>query len=514
MKNRFFVFVILFVAVGPKIGTATELFTQSHLEYDGEIVCSQIEDINHDHRKDILLLLKNDNKEVWFSLFLQNENGFVKNPQQIFPVPQNLILFDIGNVNREPNKELVYFRPDGLYFYVFKDGTFILQPQKLLATNSIFKLANPNSIIKWDFVADLNDDGVDELFVPKVSATSIYFREADSQKWQENRLSLRPESNTLGTQWSRFSLGSQVVSSLFMPYIFREDFNRDSRRDLLAVYKDSLLVFCQKENGTFETTCRQKINLHFGDPWKGAKIHRNRIGTKSLRKYLLKVIDLNDDGRIDLIASRISTEKSFISPENEILIYYGKQDTSNAGKIYFTDDPDQRIRPGGTHLVMDMVDLNKDGKLDLIIPVVKVGVRNIIRMMLTKSVEIQAETYLMRNEGVYPRKPNFKNKIIVKFSYRGGPTSPVYEIDDFNGDGFEDILTSAEQKKLVFFWGNKEKVLDSKVGAEFRISLPQDGELVSAMDLNNDGKCDVIITYPKEMAEYHSKRVLSVLMAN
>ena len=165
--------------------------------------------------------------------------------------------------------------------------------------------------------------------------------------------------------------------------------------------------------------------------------------------------------------------------------------------------------------MLDIVDLNHDQKLDLVIPVVKVSLMNIINMLLTRRVEIHAETYLMNSAGFYEEKPDIKTKLVVKFSYRGGATAPVYEVADFNGDGHLDILSSLEEKKLVFFWGNEKNVLDKTIGSKFNIFLPQNGDLVKAIELNGDNKSDVIINYGEDNAVHSNlRKTLRILLAN
>ncbi|MFQ5769472.1 MAG: hypothetical protein ACE5HX_02980, partial [bacterium] len=278
----------------------------------------------------------------------------------------------------------------------------------------------------------------------------------------------------------------------------------------------SLVVFCQDENGYFSLKCHHKIDLNFGEIWSGAKIQRTRIGDKSERYFLKRILDLNADGIIDIISIKISTRKSFVNPYNEVRIHFGKKDTSNSvNSIYFNQTPDQIIKPGGTQLVLDILDLNRDNKYDLVIPIVKVGIKNIISMLLTKSIEIQAETFLMHENGLYSEKPDFKTNLVVRFSFRGGATSPVYEIADFNGDAYLDILSSIEEKMLIIFWGNKKNIIDSKVGAKYNVLLPQNGEMVKAMNLNSDNKCDIIITYNEDNATYHNlTKIIRVLIAN
>ena len=71
---------------------------------------------------------------------------------------------------------------------------------------------------------------------------------------------------------------------------------------------------------------------------------------------------------------------------------------------------------------------------------------------------------------------------MVKFTYRGGATAPVYEVADFNGDGHLDIMSSLEEKKLVFFWGIEQNVLNKTIGSRFNVFLPQYGDFGKAIE--------------------------------
>ncbi|MFQ6115283.1 MAG: FG-GAP repeat domain-containing protein, partial [bacterium] len=497
-----------------------ELFRTYNLEFEGELASYHMEDLNSDGLMDCLLFVnrkhKGTAKERSLLLFIQNENGFLQKPTQTFKVGDQIILFDIGDVTGDSNKEFVYFARRGVFYYTMTDTGFALVPQLLFETESMFMLSDRKTLLTWNFVADITGDHVDEVLVPKITKLNIYYRNPTNNAWLINEIPLSVETKVFGYFDKRFSVGNKARALYSTPYILLEDFNSDGRDDLLGVYRDSLVVFCQEESGFFSQTSKQKIELSFGDIWHGAKIQRTHIEEKGERTFLMKIVDLNDDAIVDVVSTRVSTRESIMNPKTEILIYFGKKDTSKSNNtIYFDQAPDQIVKPGGTQLVLDILDLNQDNKFELIVPVVKVGITRLIKILLTKSVEIEAEYYEIGEDGYYQEKPKRKIKMAVRFSFRGGPASPVYEIEDFNGDGLLDILSSLEEKRLVIFWGDKKNVINSHVGARFNFILPQDGELVKAMDLNGDHKSDVIITYGEE--DVIRKRLshgVKILLAN
>lgn len=513
MRKFLFITLILFTPVFSK-----DLFEIYDLTFSEKLIFYHVEDLNHDNLKDILVLLSHDtglSEEKHFSVFLQTEQGFSGIPDQEFRLEDQVILFDLGDVAGDFSKEFVFITQEGLFYYSLGDKGFVLKPHKLLDVNSIFMLGNNHSFGNWNFVADLNNDHIDEVLIPRITGCNIYFRNRATEDWILQEIPLGPESQASGFYEPRFSVGNIGSATYSTPFIFFEDFNSDGRKDLMAVYTRSLSVFIQDDQGFFLKE-KQSVALKPAEIWHGAKIRRTRIGDKSIRIYLMKITDLNQDGIIDAVYIRVSTKKSVVNPKTVVEVHYGKRDAANGetNDVYFNREPDQIIEPGGTQLVLDILDLNHDQKIDLMIPVVKVGLLNIINMLLTKRVEIHAETFLMNSAGLYDEKPSIKNKLSVKFSYRGGATAPAYEVADFNGDGYLDILSSQEEKRLVFFWGNEKDVLDETIGSKFNVFLPQNGDLVKAIELNGDNKSDVIVNYGEDNAIHTNlKKTLRIFLA-
>jgi len=507
----------VFLAV-PRYSLAlpSDLFRVFDLEYEGDLLLYHVEDVNGDELKDVLLMVRPSNspRERHLSLYLQDKNGFTKNSTQTFELDRTVILFDLGDVVGDSRKELVFLKKEGVFYCSLGDSGFIFTSRRLISTESVFMVEGP-SPVKWDLVTDVNGDYVDELLIPKISRTDIYFRAAGNN-WLINELPIGMESKISGMYDQRFSVGNYSEVVFTTPFLLTEDFDSDGRQDLLAVYKDSLLVFCQEENGFFAQNCRQNIPLHFGEIWRGAKIQRVKIADQSERYYLMRIKDLNADGVLDAVGIRVSTIESVVNPSTDVRIYFGRRDISDShGRVYFPDTPDQIIQPDGTQLVLDIVDLNHDKKYDLMIPVIKIGLHNMVKMLMTRSVEIRADIFMMNQQGFYPKKPDNAIKMVVKFSFRGGATSPVYEVADFDGDGYLDILSSISEKTLAIFPGNGKNGVSDRIGPKFTVLLPQNGEMVRAMDLNSDSRGDVVITYNEDNALHTDlTHIVRILLAN
>jgi hypothetical protein len=98
-------------------------------------------------------------------------------------------------------------------------------------------------------------------------------------------------------------------------------------------------------------------------------------------------------------------------------------------------------------------DLNGDGRQDLLFPVVKIGVRNLIRNLLTDRAEVSLLAHLYRDRGIYANTPDWARS----FSYQIDLSDGVVlqggwpNIDgDFDGDGKADLLIAGNDEVVVY----------------------------------------------------------------
>jgi hypothetical protein len=477
------------------------------IEPKAGFISYHIEDLNNDGYKDIILMIVSDSSATTkhqLDFYLQTADGIPDRPDLEIVLSMDVVLFDFGDVSGDNTSELVYITPDGVFFQMLDFPGSSLSEDALSDIPSIFMLPNQSTPACWDFVRDLNGDGIVEILIPSLTETTILYRHPFTEDWQRTDLPIPAMAEFQVANHGRYSVGMHSKGLYSMPFLQVADYNEDGLQDLLAVYPDHLRVLCQDKSGKFSAGSLEQIPLKHGKLWDGSKIQRNRLGEESLRNHLMKVVDLDSDGMLDLVAIRLSTQKSILNPESDVRIFRGKRnDNGSQTLVRFSDQPDQILRTKGTQLVLDIQDINHDGKYDLLIPAVEIGFKNFVTMLLSRSIEVGVEVYLMAANGTYPDKPSQLVSMNMKFHYRGGAMSPVYELADFNGDGLTDILTSQEEKRLLCFYGDPENVFDSSVSEKFNIILPQDGEKVMALEMNGDTKSDLIINYDEPNPYLH-----------
>ncbi len=490
--------LVAIFAIPQSLLWAGEPFRVFDLEMPGHVGYFLAEDLDEDGLKELIVLHKKPPPSrvavtsLWMSIFFQSDAGFGASPDRTIPIDPRAAVFDVGDLLPTPGKEISFLGPDGLHAYPSLDSSSHPRPQKVLDIPSIFTFHDPSALAHFDFISDLDRDGIEDIMVPQRDGLAIYTKDPDGLLIPSGVIQMGWVSTIHSLSSQRRALGFGVRMSVATPRFLTQDFNGDRRSDLIAIYSDSLCAFFQKPGGGFDGPPDQVIDLRFDRIATGTQTIREAPEDRDEHTSITKITDLNGDGRIDLLALRISTRKSALRPETEVQVYYGRE---TEGRNLFPADPDQILKAKGTQILADAVDLDGDGRMDLIVPTIKLGLAQIIRVLISKTLEVDVHIFLMGKDGRYPKKASDKRDFPVQFDFKGQHSQPVYEVVDLNNDGRIDILTSADFEELEGYYGVPKKILRNKPDFRFRVKLPRNGERVIAIQLNPDSRADLVITY-------------------
>jgi hypothetical protein len=490
-----------------------DFFSVYDLEIDGKFNYHLVEDLNDDQKSDVILIHEGEEKRRMVSIFFQHDDGFHKKADQTWEIDNRVILFDTGNIDENPEKEIVCILKDGIYYYQFDNGQYNLSLHKLLDVNSLFVVPNKYRTYAWDFVRDLNDDNVDDLFIPFFDGYKIFYRiESGSYEFISNIST--PVTGVItavrqGTDNTGDYTAARYVTSTFL----FKDYNQDGRSDIIAFDEKYLYIFFQDEAGRFSNEQDQHIKVSIIENKRGLTLS---IGGKNEKEQvdISKISDINNDGLLDIIAIKMDTKASMLNPTSQLQIFLGKKSDTNSGAS-FNKTPDQIIVCEGLQIGSNIKDLNSDNNMDLIVPSIKLGVLKIIKMLLMRRATFEVLVYNADSQGMYSNKPDFETDLSIEFSYSGGSTIPVNDFNDYNGDGQTDILTSKSNEELnIYFGTGEDNFVNKKPDVKFKIELPKDGSNVKAKSLNSDNKMDLIISYNDQGNEQDTqKSFLKILIA-
>ena len=525
--SLFFVFITT-VFLTKDVTAENDLFDVYDLNAGGEQVGYLVEDLNEDGLNDILIFHTRKSGKVisrHFSIFYHTANGFSNKADQSFQIDPEAVIYDVADVDGKPGKDILFFKSAGLFYYEQEGGHYFETPRILLKTDSIYTLPDKSFLESIDFASDLNGDGIDEILVPQFKNCLIYSKYMNKDymlnpDWHDpyHPFSLSDDADTKGyTLKSKLDVLMQnsiisskevtkyLVSSFVTPNIVIADYNRDQRGDIIIIQETYLQVFFQDEQGNYSND--NSITVELGFELTQAytlavgnvnRRLRNRLKDKTGIKCLQ---DINNDGLLDIVIEKLSLSAGALNPKKQFPVFFGRQvhaDVSKGGS--FNKIPDHMIINRGFQVHSWIIDLNSDGKSDIVTPVIEIGLFNLITMLITGSIDVTFFVYLMDDTGKYTKKPDDVFDFSVEF-HRSGRKIPVVDFDgDYNGDGRMDLLR-AEEDNLIIHYSPKNGIISDGPEVWFPVEIPENGINVKPQKLNADDKSDVVIIYPNKQDE-------------
>lgn len=490
-----------------------DFFKTYDLEIEGVFSDHIVEDLNNDQQPDIIVMHGTEDKKRMLSIFFQQDGGFGKKADQVWEIDNRIILFDIGNIDEDPEKEIVCVLKDGLYYYKLNGNRYDPALNKMLDIRSIFVVPDKARFPSWNFLRDLNDDDIDDLFIPTFEGYAIYYRDK-SGRYSLNSLLTAPLTGEISAVKQSGSNTGDYTNMRYTTSTFLfHDYNRDGRSDIISFDENYLYVYFQDESGGFSSEGEHHKKVDIIENKRGLTIS---IGTKNKNEQvdISKIADINNDGLLDIIAIKMDTKANMLNPTSQIQIYLGKRSESGQGAV-FSKTPDQIIVCEGLQIGIELKDLNGDNYMDLTVPSVKLGVLKIVKILLMRRATLEILIHMSDASGKYSEIPDFKTDFSIEFSYSGGSTIPVHDYNDYNGDGMVDVLASKSSEELDIYFGRSDELLVNKrPDVKFMINLPNNGSAVKPVSLNNDKKMDLIINYSdqdneKELKKSHIKVLIA-----
>ena len=492
----FLVFIINIFLPG-KLRAEDSLFKIYELNVEGQQVDYLIDDLNEDGRKDCLFFHTKKESSIsrHFSIFYQTVNGFSNKADQDFEIDPEAIVFDLADIGAKPGKEIIFFTSTGLFYYEQEQGHYKRTPKILLKTDSIFKLADKSFLENLNFARDLDGDGIDEIMIPGFNNYLIYRKYINGNYRLESRLDVRMQTSIVSSK----EVTPYLISSFITPNIVIADYNRDQRDDLIIVQDIYLKVFFQDERGNYSNNNTTTVDLGFEiTPAYSRKLRnlnpeqRDRLSEKTGIRCLR---DMNGDGLLDIVIETLSLKGGALNPKRKCSVYLGKEAPGDSLKgAIFSKVPDHVI-DHGFQVRTWVVDLNDDKKLDIMVPVVELGLFNIISILFTGYIDVTSYVYLMDATDKYPKEPDTVLTFTIEFDRTARKEAVVEFEGDYNGDGRIDLL-GADQDNLVIHYGPKDGNMSEDPDVVFPVEIPDNGKKVKPAKINADAKSDVVIIYP------------------
>ncbi|MDH3768969.1 MAG: VCBS repeat-containing protein, partial [Gammaproteobacteria bacterium] len=382
-----------------------------------------------------------------------------------------------------------------------------------------------------DITRDLNHDGRDDLILPDFDGFWISTQLSDGSF--TGAVKLGPPEPFLDARWEArsykdFGLSAGTIP-VYLSRVHEMDYNRDGRSDLVFWNEDHFDVYAQNERGLFDpvaTTFTADVPIDsdgaysrisdFGD--EGLLSLMFGFNENTRRTVLHSLRDLDGDQVADLVTLTLAGRAAF----KQRSLYEAHFGTTTPDGTLFARDVSTAIHPRGKaglgqpsgYSSQWFEDFDGDGQVDIMFRDVRIGLGGMARALVGNSVAIDLELYRME-DGVYPDKPTFKRNIrrFAPFAGIGNVFLPTVRIGDVNGDERVDLLVGQSPEKLHIFLGVPGPKLLTRKPQNVAVALPSDERHTRLVDLNKDGKEDVLVHQTPTSHEPTNPHRITVLIA-
>ncbi len=488
--KRIFLLIALSCLLAPNVSFAAKPpeYIKQSLNLPGQIINFAVEDMDGDGLKDIVAVClykpKGKAPERCFSVFYQRKGiGFKSNPDESWVLDPEAIVYDIGDVRRSGRKAIVYLRPDGLYAYLPNNHKYNFRPVLLVrAQGAIFNHPDPLDLPRWPLVLDGNGKNAGFLLVPGIARLFIYQAAPGYRPSGSVPLTIRTTFSEDVMDPGRLTVSNKV------PSISAVTFHSRSIQDLFLTWEDSADVYFRKGIG-----------------FSGYPNVRFRPGLMKVKKEMInnavvRPIDLKGDGTYDFVVTKMT---GGISQARSLVFVYERNRGGN-----FSAKPTQTIVAEGV-IGPKFLDMNGDGRKDMILPTVKMGISNLINMVTSREVKMTLGIYLQGRDGRFPDRPT-KEKLVsfqLDLANIGKNPKPVMAFGKFTkGPGYG-LAVAAKNDRVSLYMPDRYSFLTDFPSLDLDVPAPTE---LKAVDLNGDGIDDLVMSYKMKKAD---SRTINVFLS-
>ncbi|MBQ4811573.1 VCBS repeat-containing protein [Pseudoalteromonas luteoviolacea] len=389
--------------------------------------------------------------------------------------------FHFGHIANRQSIQAFIIDEKGVYLATNKSSTRIIKSESLLTRLQI------DDFKKIDFVLDVNNDGLSDIYLPGFTHSELYIQQPDGlfNKHQfKYSLPLRADNYS-----DRMEVSTNFYS---LPTI--HDFDKDGKLDLVFRTRENVSVLYANENG-FKSHVE-----HIHLPTSFGKTDNNAIRTTH------ELLDINQDGNLDLITrTRPITEGiSALEAKIEYDLYLGQPKGFNSGAIKLP----HTIGAGGMRIEYDF---DGDGLLDLQTLSVDIGLTTIAAMALgggKADVDVEMHFFKQHPHTLFAKKPSTEKEVELEIDMKRSMRGIPFYTGDLNGDNKHDIVFKSGDKTLNIYYGTSDNLL-KKERRKINKKLPENANDIVLVDIDGNGKEDFIFKYADEAGQVRLETLLN-----
>lgn len=457
-------------------------FTKQQLETDFKIT-HPVEFANLFGEADKQLVVFGENEKNQRILAIYRINGESGEYQQInkVEIPDSFLAYDV--LQNGVKQKLIFQSNQALSLFDLEKNQFV----EFRPISSIYLRPKAQFLVKKDFIQDINGDDLEDIVIPDFKSVNLLLQNSEGDFVEQN-LPIAP----------KIQMDNDSSTFTETPLFF-SDLNQDQKKDLIVIRNKGLKVFTQNGNGTFVENAHDlslPVEVSALNWWEiresdGQQIDQNKLSHRTVHK----IEDINDDNIADLLV-RFSQSEGVLDRQNNYEIYLGKL---VEGELTYSAKPENTITADGTIGELKVVDVDGDKRSEIMVSSFDIGVSQIIGALLSGSIDQDVYIFKMDEQDRFSEDPQVDKEVELSFSLSSGKSGqPVVKLADFDGDGLKDLMFSSGEKRLKVFQGNTKKRMFKRRSSKIKVNVPKDGQLVDTLDINDDGKEDVVIRYGRQ----------------
>jgi hypothetical protein len=468
--------LLLLLSVRAVFAAEPPRYNRYSLKLPGQLMDIASVDLDGDGLGDIAAFCQSDDKRRphrTVSVFYQRlGSGFPSNPDQTWPLDPDAVAFDVGVISRNSRAAICYVRPDGLFAYTSQGRAFATRPVQLIRTPSVFSQPDPLDLPRWPLLFDGGDGGPALGLIPSIDRLSVYSSDGGAYRPAG---SLPLATQTRFTEDILQSPGPLTISHK-IPVLVRVGWGSAASRDLMVTCDDNADVWLKKPGGGFVEGPALRFRPGLLDARKD-----------SIESASVQAVDLEGNGRCDIVVTK--TAGGVAQAKSLVFIYERRADGS------FPAKPTQTIIAEGV-LGPKILDMNGDGRQDIVLPTIKMGISNFINMLTSKQINMSVGFYLMDKNGRYSDMPTKEKAVSFKLdiSNMGKNARPVMSFGRFTKGPGLGLAVASKEDQVSIYLPDRYSVIGDNPAVKLSVNAPTEMEL---SDLNGDGIDDLVMSYKK-----------------
>ena len=169
------------------------------LRVPGRVLAVHAEDVDGDGKRELVVIVGSGQPPELrrrVAVFFAHGSRYAADPEQLLNVPANAAFVDLGDVDGDGKRALVFADARGLaMFHLGSDGRFEATPRRLVDARGLLALPDDEDLPFWDVMRDWNGDGKDEIVLPLADRTAVFTRGSDGAWTRAVDLKLPPRAS-------------------------------------------------------------------------------------------------------------------------------------------------------------------------------------------------------------------------------------------------------------------------------------------------------------------------------